>query len=346
MSTDENPRNRRLFAEWQPRYAEHGIATFPVREKRPAVRGYLKLGSATSARLAEKFSDAEAIGFALGKRSKITVLDVDTPDERVLADALDQHGQTPVIVRSGSGNFHAWYRWNREPRKIRSFAEKPVDILGGGFVVAPPSRGTKSNYQFIEGSLDDLDSLPILRDVEIATPPRSPASTPFEVVTEGRRNRMLWEHCMRSARFCDDFDALLDVARTHNQAFVPSLSDDEVSKVARSAWSYTQRGENRFGRPGVFFDAEEANRLIASDQDAFILVAFLRLNNGPESAFMVANKLADKFGWTRKRLAHARRRLEETDIQMVIAPSTYTGPAKYRWRAQRRRRAGGGGSVS
>lgn len=117
-----------LFAEWQPRYAERGIPTFPVREKRPAIRGNLKLGSATSAQLAKKFPDADAIGFALGKRSKITILDVDTSDRCVLADALNQHGQTPVIVRSGPGNFHAWYRWNREPRKIRPFAEKPLDV--------------------------------------------------------------------------------------------------------------------------------------------------------------------------------------------------------------------------
>ena len=34
---------RGLFAEWQPRYAEHGIATFPVRGKVPAIRNYLRL---------------------------------------------------------------------------------------------------------------------------------------------------------------------------------------------------------------------------------------------------------------------------------------------------------------
>ncbi|MGA7527001.1 MAG: bifunctional DNA primase/polymerase, partial [Pseudolabrys sp.] len=152
-----------LFARWQPLYAEHGIPTFPVRDKRPAVRGYLKLGSITSTRLAEKFPDANAIGFALGERSKITVLDVDTPDERVLVDALDHHGRTPIIVHSGSANFQAWYRWNGERRQIRPFGDKPIDVLGGGYVVAPPSRGTKSTYQFIEGSLDDITRLPRLR---------------------------------------------------------------------------------------------------------------------------------------------------------------------------------------
>ena len=38
---------RAVFADAQPIYAEHGIATFPVTElKAPAVRGYLKMGLA------------------------------------------------------------------------------------------------------------------------------------------------------------------------------------------------------------------------------------------------------------------------------------------------------------
>ena len=98
-----------------------------------------------------------------GKHSRLTVLDVDRPRRaRVLAAALDQHGRTPIVVRTGSGNRQAWYRHNGEERLIRPEPDKPIDILGGGFVVGPPSHGTKSNYQFIEGGLDDLDRLAIL----------------------------------------------------------------------------------------------------------------------------------------------------------------------------------------
>src|SRR5262249_50062481 len=136
------------------------------------------------------------------------------------------------------------------------------------------------------------------------------------------------------AHYCDDFDALLDVAHTANADFLPPLTEDEVLKVAKSAWDYTQRGENRFGRPGVFFDAEEANRLITSDADLFLLLAFLRANNGPESTFWVANGLAKRFGWGSKRLAATRRRLETTHIRMVRRPSTASGPALYRWRSK------------
>ena len=158
------------FRDWQPRYAAHGIATFPVRVgddgKVPAIRGWQRVGLPGSATLAQRFADADAFGFCAGQRSGLTILDVDTNDERTLVDALDHHGHTQIIVRSGSGNYQAWYRWNGEKRQIRPKSEKPIDILGGGFVVAPPSRGINSNYQFIQGSLDNLDRLPVLRGID------------------------------------------------------------------------------------------------------------------------------------------------------------------------------------
>ena len=40
----------------------------------------------------------------------------------------------------------------------------PIDILGDGFVVAPPSLGEKGAYQIIQGSLADLADLPALRN--------------------------------------------------------------------------------------------------------------------------------------------------------------------------------------
>jgi hypothetical protein len=78
-----------VFPTWQPRYAAHGIPTFPVTaEKKPATTGYLSTGLSGSAKLARKFTDAEAFGFACGLRNKLTLADIDSTDERVLADAL------------------------------------------------------------------------------------------------------------------------------------------------------------------------------------------------------------------------------------------------------------------
>jgi hypothetical protein len=53
------------FAEWQPQYAAHGIATFPVAivdgDKRPAIKGYMRAGLRASEQLAIKFASAASL---------------------------------------------------------------------------------------------------------------------------------------------------------------------------------------------------------------------------------------------------------------------------------------------
>ena len=327
------------FAFWQRIYHERGIAIFPVRvvggQKKPAIKGWQRVGLPGSAELAQKFPDADAFGFCPGPRSRVTVLDVDTNDERVLRDALDRYGQTPIIVRTGSGNYQAWYRHHGEGRRIRPFAEKPIDVLGSGFVVTPASAGSKSNYQFIEGGLDDLDRLPVINGLDV--PSISPAIEHHsgilnEPVTKGRRNTTLWQHCMRAAHHCDSFEALLDVARTRNEEFEPPTEDAEIMKAATSAWNYTERGENWLGRHGAFFDtAEVEGRLVTLDSDAVKLLLYLRAKNGKTATFMIANGLASTFLWTTKRLAAARACLIGNHVERARAASQYYGSALYRW---------------
>ncbi|MBR0685294.1 bifunctional DNA primase/polymerase [Bradyrhizobium manausense] len=315
------------FADWQPVYAAHGLATFPVRiegrNKKPMAKNYLRAGRPYSDRLAKLFPDADAFGFALGARTKITVLDCDSDDDRILADAMARHGQTPLIVRSGSGNYQAWYRHNGERRHIRPDPRLPVDILGGGFVVAPPSRGTKSNYQIIAGTLDDLDRLPLLQNFV--------AETNAEVVSAGRRNNALWEHCMRQCRSCDDFATLLDVAETFNShSLNPPLSADEVLKAARSAWSATERGQNRFGQIGAFLALEETLEM-SGDPHLLTLLAWLRAQNSPTAKFLIADGLATRLGWSLPQLRRCRKALLEMGKYEMIRPPVRGCAALYRW---------------
>jgi hypothetical protein len=88
-------------------------------------------------------------------------------------------------------------------------------------------------------------------------------------VRTGARNDTLWQHCMEQARHCDDLGALLDVARTRNAGFVPPLGEDEVIKTACSAWGYTDRGDNWFGRGRrVVTTHEEIDGLLRQHPDA------------------------------------------------------------------------------
>ena len=155
------------FSQYQPIYAEHGIATIPCDlQKRPLVRQPQKFGVDASAKIAIRFPDAQAFGYYAGARNGISVLDVDTANENILAAAIDRHGSSPIIVRTGSGKFHALYRHNGERRSIRPWTDLPIDVLGSGLCIAPPSTVVKGQYQIIEGSLDDLDRLPIMRKLE------------------------------------------------------------------------------------------------------------------------------------------------------------------------------------
>jgi hypothetical protein len=273
-----------LFSKFQPLYAAHRITAFPVSTdtKRPLVSNYLKMGIPATSALAKakRFTDANALGIAAGKPNRITVLDIDTTNERVLADALARHGEPRVIVRTASGKFHAYYRHNGEPRKIRPWKPLPIDLLGGGFVVAAPSLYGKGQYEIIKGTLDDLAALTTIKNVDDIIRPRHepPGTAPtISPVGEGKRNFSLFNHLMRyasSIRPNCTLAALKAEARDANAKHcIPQLEETEIMTVASSVWHYEASGNNRFGTHGAWFPVEEIASMLHDDQDAFVLLA-------------------------------------------------------------------------
>jgi len=129
-----------IFVEWQPKYAGiAGIATVPVDPEVKYWDGpWQKIGLPASTKLArvKEYQDCNGIGFACGKHSQITDVDIDSTDEALLREALTRHGDTPIVVQTPSGKFHAWYRHGGEGRSIRKRARQgwgrdvPIDILG------------------------------------------------------------------------------------------------------------------------------------------------------------------------------------------------------------------------
>jgi hypothetical protein len=324
-----------IFAQAQADYAARGIATFPCGpDKRPLVKSYDRIGLPYSAKLAQNpaFASATGVGFVAGSRSKVTIIDIDSHDDQELARALDRHGHTPLIARTPSGGAHLYYRWNSERRLIRPWKGVPVDVLGGGLAILPPTISTKGQYRFIEGTIADLDRLPAAliehADREVEPPHAVPMEQP---VRRGDRNNSLFRYCMRQAHYCDTQDDLLDVARTFNGNIAEPLDDEEVVRVARQVWRYTEAGQNRFGQHGAWFPTAEANELIRTDQDAFVLLAFLRANQKPDAAFMIANGLAETLGWSRQRLAKVRARIAENGYLAPVRKATTGRPALFRW---------------
>jgi hypothetical protein len=330
---------QRTFSRWQPVYAGHRIATFPVRaDKTPAIRSYQKVGLRGSEQLACKFTDAEALGFMCGPRSRITVLDVDTADEHVLADALVRHGRTPVVVRTASGKWHAYYRHNGEQRRIRPYADLAIDVLGAnGFVIAPPSQTATGCYQFVDGSLDDVDRLPTMRAVDRPPATSQPDSaSPLRGLREhDGRNKTLFLAIGPPAREIfaagKSRDALFELAVSHNREAREPMAVEEVNKVVDSVWQMTCEGHNWIGQRERRESRVRDLLRFKDDPDAHYLLEYLRVTEGMSAEFWIANGLADNFGWYRQRLANARQRLVELGyVQQTKRP--YQGhPAVFVW---------------
>jgi hypothetical protein len=301
------------FSEWQAVYAERGIATVPCGlAKEPLVKRPEKFGCKASAEIVPKFPHAPALGYYAGRRNGITILDVYSTDESVLADALDRHGHTPVIFRSASGKFHAPYRHNGEARKIRAWDGLPIDLLGAGLCIAPPSRVAKGKYEVIQGHLDDLDRLPIMRGLDERLYANRLGPRPqmrAQMRVGDGRNGDFFKLLMQEAHHVDDYAQLLDRAETLNNQYGEPMEQVEVAKIAKSVWGYQSTGNNWVGvGRRIVTSHDEIEDL---SQDAYYLLCILRQDHWGRD-FVVANAMAETLGWHRIRLSNARRILGDT----------------------------------
>jgi bifunctional DNA primase/polymerase-like protein len=314
-----------VFSEWQPRYAERGIATFPIgEEKKPRVRGWQKVGLRGSTELAKKFSDADALGYVTGRRSNVTVLDIDTTDEKIAQDAIRQHGQPAIITRTASGKLHLLYRYNGESRRIRPWLDLPVDVLGdNGYVIAAPSRLENGSYEIIHGQLDDLAHLkPMASGLGEMVVVRQGKPVAWSELRDGDiRNRALWEYCMKEARDCQSVKELFERARERNQLFKePIMEPARVESTVKSAWKYETAGLNYFTRPRIVIDHDTFDSLGASNPDAVVLYLKLVRYHGSKDSFVLSKAMATSLGWGWSRFYAARDLLEGADIIRRIHP--------------------------
>lgn len=333
-----------VFGEWQPQYAEAGLVTFPVdiARKAPAVGNYLKAGLPASNQWATKFPEANALGIVCGKRNRLTVLDIDEPCENLLADALARFGPSPLIARTASGKYHAYYRHNGEKRKIRGVIEgRGVDLLGaGGMAIAPPSSGENGRYEFIQGSLADFGNLPVMQGLVPEPVAISPGGEVLASV--GERNDTLFKMCLREARSVPDSAALCAFALSINTsgAWEP-LPVDEVLRTASGAWDKQATGSNWVGsEPKVILQASEIDRLFlpadgvasAAAQDAMVLLTLLRRLHFGKPSFFCANEFRRRFGWSLPKFQLARKFLVDSGcLSTVRHASRENGAALYRF---------------
>lgn len=332
-----------VFAEWQPRYAEHGVATFPVNDdKKPLVTRYDRIGVTASGQLAFdlRFEECMNLAFMAGKRNRLSVVDVDTADEAVWREAERVFGPTPLWVRTGRGHLQMWYRHNGEKRDTTSRFLGCVDVLGSGQVLGFPSRRGQG-YEAIRGGLADIDRLPAMRGLDRLTQ----AKAEKQLIGAGARHNAMLDHLRKQAAHCDDFEQLLDVGitfadeafdRTGDHAF----TDDEIQRQAKSVWQWTQEriaaGQYYVGQGRYLQLSHDAiDKVLPLGADATMLFMYLKRRSDHRKSLIVANDMCKAMPdgeWPRKRFAKARQALIDGGILKETRPaSTYHGPATYAW---------------
>ena len=243
-------------------YEAHNLAVFPIvigadGKKKPAIKNPASFRPTTWHKLSPSLLQASGVGLWCGRQNNITIVDIDTGDQSVLDNVINTLGDSPIKAQTPSGGQHHWFRWHGERRAPRYRKDLAVDILGsGGMAVCPPSLNAASGgcYRFLEGSLDDLGRLPIIRHGAL---PDKVYNTTSNLSGNGNRNNILHRFALRAV-YRSESEAHLGLLiqaqndlLTNQGAFSEPLPMDEIASIAASVWQRTERGDNWVGGEGT-----------------------------------------------------------------------------------------------
>lgn len=328
-----------VYAQHAQAYADAGLPVFPVntRDKRPAVRGWQGASAHQARRWAvnARLGESDGLGIVMGKPSGITEIDVDAVGDAWVSAALERFGDTPVVIHTASGKAKLWYRHNGEGRRVRPFNGQPIDVLGDGFTIAPPSwrEDLSASYAFATGGLDDLQRLPTIRSGALD----GSFVRAAQGVQQGERNASLWRYCMGQARSCDDLEALIDVALTWASAFPDPLSRAEAEQCARSAWQYESTGRNYLGlkKPQLNERDRVMDDLLHEYPEAYGFYEYLRRWHSSRPFFAIAPRAMSEAGspaWPRRKIERARDvLLDRGYIIEIVPPRRGISAGRYRF---------------
>jgi hypothetical protein len=293
------------FCLWAVKLGAMGLQPFPVGATKAKPEGKIPLVShwpkwkspTTIAKWAAqpKFSNAN-IGVACGS-SKITVIDVDHPDD--IQPALKKFGATPLAWKTPKGGAHLVYKSLGELNGLL----KPFGIRGdirgiGGFVLIPPSIRLAGpfegrRYEFFPGSSwADLESMPGVRPgiiparAPVAEARRTTRALPNMAPQTGRNNT-LFNAMLKRASTAETLEEVWSHGLAMNQAFTEPLDIGEVEKIEASVWGYQERGENWCGSGGRFVCANDDLDRFDGNGNAFLLFAYVNANHARRGEFAI-----------------------------------------------------------
>lgn len=237
------------------KYAEMGLAVFPVRQNKTPYTPHGCKDAKTDIRAIKnwwkRYPDAN-IGIATGSISGgIVVIDIDIDEDKgvygdeSLNEWEKEHGELPETWRAitGRGGYHIYYR-SDDSIKNTTNLYPGVDIRGeGGYVIAPPSIHQNGNYYQWELDPNDVDIHFADQQVMdfIKGPNKkakvAPQKAKFmlpDVIKSGARNDTLYRYgCSLQAKGYADDEILNKLEDANTRCDIP-LKDEELTTIYNS----------------------------------------------------------------------------------------------------------------
>ena len=246
------------------KYAEHGLAVFPIKErgKSPQFKSWQDNCTTDPEAIKTIWSRNPQfnIGIATGSKSNgLLVVDIDNHDvdgASSLKEWEHEHGALPetATVITGSGGVHYYYR-STETIKGRTSVLPGVDIRAeGNLIVAPPSIHPNGNaYTWeITAELGDMpiaeanDTVMLL--VNNGQTNKSQDKKRFElpaIIRNGDRNDVLFRFASQKQNEGLSDEEILILTKEYNRTrCTEPLDEEEVEKLVASATKY-EKGNSR-----------------------------------------------------------------------------------------------------
>ena len=237
------------------KYAEMGLAVFPVRQNKTPYTPHGCKDAKTDIRAIKnwwkRYPDAN-IGIATGSISGgIVVIDIDIDEDKgvygdeSLSEWEKEHGELPETWRAitGRGGYHIYYRSDDKIKNTTNLFPG-VDIRGeGGYVIAPPSIHQNGNYYQWELDPNDVDIH--FADQQVMNFIKGPGKKTNEssqrakfmlpdVIKSGARNDTLYRYgCSLQAKGYSDDEILNKLEDANTRCDVP-LKDEELTTIYNS----------------------------------------------------------------------------------------------------------------
>ena len=236
--------------------ARRGFKIFPAkaRDKKPAIAGWQKAATVDEDQITQWFSQDDLnIGVKTGRETSLLVVDIDPKNggdtnwNQLCAD-LDIGDVPTLTCRTGGGGRHLYYAL---PEGLDGRVKGPAPFLGyggvdiradGNLVIGPGSVHANGNrYEFVDPT---ISLAPVPRPIlDHLIPRRGKLDTtgaPGSSIPEGGRNDTLHREAtrLRLHGLAQD-EVLAAISQMNEGRCRPPLSDDEVDRLVKSAFTWT-----------------------------------------------------------------------------------------------------------